>query len=471
MNEVDDLLYEIDLKQCLFILLGKKWLIITIVLVAAIVSYLYSSYIPPVYQAEALLMVDNSSVDFANMTEFPFAQSNKGLTTYSRLFKTNRLLKEVLEEINDESLTVKELQDNIDISILPDTNLINITLKYTEPELAKFMIDKLIDNFIIDNQNLKISASSSARDYVSEQLDKVSSDLEELELAVKEFREETGFVILAETGKRLQERLIELEKDLASTIVEINSRKVSIKYLKENLPEHEEQILTSQNIARNPLIAELKSQLLNKEIQVISLNNIYTEQHPELIKLNAEKRAIKDRLDNQVDKIITSSVYTDDPIYREIVRDLLRLESELLTLEARRDAVQLQLDRQMEDMEKLPEKEMEYSRLERRLQVTGNLYTLLLTRYQELNISEAMEVSDVRIVDPAVIPTKQVAPNKRLNVIIAVLVSLFLSVFIIFVLEFLDSTIKDPEDLELITDVPVIGYIPDFSDTSSEDKK
>lgn len=465
MSEIDEV-YEIDLEEYLAILYKRKWVIIIIVLIAAVLSYIYSLYIPLVYQVESLLMVDNYNQGFVDMTDFPFNQTDKELETYSRLLKTNKLLGKVVEDIGDDSLAVKDLHDNLMIAILPGTNLIKITLKHTEPELAKTIVDSLINKFIINNRKLKISATSNTRSYVSEQLDKVSRELRELELELKEFKEEKGIVILAEVGRKLQDRLIELEKDLASMEVEINSNKVGIKYLKEQLPEHEDRVLASQTVARNPLVAELKSQLFEQEIKLTTLSSIYTEQHPEIIKLKLEKKAIEDRLVKLIGNIVTSSVYSDNPIHKELTKDLINLESELLALEARRDAVQSEADKLRQKMKKLPEQELKYSRLERRLQVTEKLYTMLLTRYQELNISEAMEVSDIKIVDPAVIPTNHVSPNKKLNVAIAVVLGLFLSIFVIFLLEFLDFTIRDPDELEDLTSVPLIGHIPDFADFS-----
>ncbi|MFT8342177.1 MAG: Wzz/FepE/Etk N-terminal domain-containing protein [Clostridium beijerinckii] len=68
---------------------------------------------------------------------------------------------------------------------------------------------------------------------------------------------------------------------------------------------------------------------------------------------------------------------------------------------------------------------------------------------------------NVKIVEPAELPENPASPNKKLNIAIAFLLGLMISVGLAFLLEFLDSTFKSKEQLEQILGVPVIGAIPE----------
>ena len=82
------------------------------------------------------------------------------------------------------------------------------------------------------------------------------------------------------------------------------------------------------------------------------------------------------------------------------------------------------------------------------------------------NFSEAVieikKVDSVSIVDPAITPSIPVKPNKKLNVLIAFVVGLMAAAGLVFLLEYLDNTIKTSEDVEKILGIPVLGVIPTY---------
>jgi len=79
-------------------------------------------------------------------------------------------------------------------------------------------------------------------------------------------------------------------------------------------------------------------------------------------------------------------------------------------------------------------------------------------------VQEIMKVDNVHVIDKAEIPTKPVSPNITLNIAIAAVLGLMIGVFLSFLLEFLDNTIKTPEDVEKYLNLPVLGSIPKVED-------
>lgn len=77
-------------------------------------------------------------------------------------------------------------------------------------------------------------------------------------------------------------------------------------------------------------------------------------------------------------------------------------------------------------------------------------------------VIEIKKVDSVSIVDPAVTPAKPVKPNKTLNVLIAFVVGLMASVGLVFLLEYMDNTVKTSEDIEKLLGIPVLGVIPNY---------
>lgn len=79
-------------------------------------------------------------------------------------------------------------------------------------------------------------------------------------------------------------------------------------------------------------------------------------------------------------------------------------------------------------------------------------------------VQEIMKVDNVHVIDKAEIPTQPVSPNVILNIAVAAVLGLMIGVFLSFLLEFLDNTIKTPEDVEKYLNLPVLGSIPKVED-------
>jgi capsular polysaccharide biosynthesis protein len=86
------------------------------------------------------------------------------------------------------------------------------------------------------------------------------------------------------------------------------------------------------------------------------------------------------------------------------------------------------------------------------------------TMFQEFSkaVIEIKKVDSVSIVDKAVTPAQPVKPNKKLNILIALVVGLMASVGLVFMLEYLDNTIKTSSDVEKLLGIPVLGIIPNY---------
>ena len=85
-------------------------------------------------------------------------------------------------------------------------------------------------------------------------------------------------------------------------------------------------------------------------------------------------------------------------------------------------------------------------------------------------VIEIKKVDSVSIVDSAVTPTSPVKPNKKLNVLIAFVVGLMASVGLVFLLEYIDNTVKTSSDVEQLLGIPVLGVIPNY-DIENNGKK
>jgi succinoglycan biosynthesis transport protein ExoP len=111
----------------------------------------------------------------------------------------------------------------------------------------------------------------------------------------------------------------------------------------------------------------------------------------------------------------------------------------------------------------MKDKGIQYNILKREADTNRELYKGLLMRMKEAGVSAGITASNIQIVDPAELPTQPYKPNKRQNLLLAAVVGLFLGVGLAFFFEYLDNTIKTPEDLEQWARLPSFGMVPETS--------
>jgi len=114
--------------------------------------------------------------------------------------------------------------------------------------------------------------------------------------------------------------------------------------------------------------------------------------------------------------------------------------------------------------------ELEYARLTREVEVNKKLYAMLKEKLEESRITEAQKVSDVSIVNPAVLPTAPVGTRKKTGVMLGGLTGIILGFIFAFLRESLDTSIGTIEDVENLLKLPVLGIVPPYSIEGKEEK-
>ena len=177
----------------------------------------------------------------------------------------------------------------------------------------------------------------------------------------------------------------------------------------------------------------------------MKLSETYKPEYPEMVQLKSQMQTIQKRIDAEIDKIITG--------IKNDYESSLRKESLL------RQAFEQQKAKVME----MQEKAIQYNILKREADTNKELYKGLLQRMKEAGVSAGIMASNIQVVDQAELPTRPYKPNKRLNLLLAAVVGLFLGVGLAFFFEYLDNTVKTPEDVEQLIRLPSFGMVPEIS--------
>ncbi|NLJ74381.1 MAG: hypothetical protein GX331_05245, partial [Firmicutes bacterium] len=437
-----------------------------------IAAALFSFLSDPVYEATTTLMVrDQGSAAQMMLFDSMGGTVRNAAQNYVQIMKSRTILEPVLTKLGWDDISLTAVDKQLVIQPIQGTDILRLSMQSTDPEKAQQFVNTLSDVFIAWNRHSRQEDQRSARLFIEAQLESVSADLRKAEERLREYREnERALSPSNETIARINQ-LTSLEADLAEVRVALVETQERITQVRTQLADQDETLLSTTTIAENPFVAQYRSRLADLEISLSGARERYTDKHPSVLALQAEIEDVRQKLSEQVQRVISTETRTINPIHRELYGSLINLEVELMALQSREQALRSLVADSEAELTSLPAKELELARLMREAQVLEELYIMLMKRNEETRIAEAMQTADVQVIDRAVLPERPVKPRIKLNIAIAGVLGLFIGVGLAFLLDFMDTSIKTKDEVEEILGLPVLGQIPDFDLTAPENEK
>jgi len=154
-----------------------------------------------------------------------------------------------------------------------------------------------------------------------------------------------------------------------------------------------------------------------------------------------------------------------NPLYVSLNDQLNQKQASLAEKTARLDALTAaaeRLKKELTDLQvELSEKKFKQTQLQNEIDRLNQTSTTLADKATQTQIAKSIDLGSTSVVVvSSASTTKQVKPNKQLNMAVALVLGLMLAVGLAFMLEFLDNTLKSAEDIEKILEAPVIGIVP-----------
>lgn len=141
---------------------------------------------------------------------------------------------------------------------------------------------------------------------------------------------------------------------------------------------------------------------------------------------------------------------------------LRAVQTEHSVAKAREEALLRQLNELKKEATALNETEIQYQTMAKEQETTQKMFDMVLQRLKETGVTSGLEANNVRLIEEAQVPKTPARPNKRATVLLAASIGVFLGGCLAFVLEYMDNTIKTPDDIRRWLDRPVLTVVPKF---------
>lgn len=365
----------------------------------------------------------------------PFRNKNLSFILSCEKVKKGDSFKFMVEDL---PTAAEKLKNKIEITKVgkarTPTNIVKISVKDTNPERARNIASAIVDFYIQEDISRKSKTAAMALNFINQQLYITKNNLDRSELALNRYKTKEGIMVLTEQAKATIDKITDLEKAKAN--IAIQEKQIEDLYQQLKNGGFVNFNPSGMSALGDPVIVGILSRLSNLDVTKKSLLSQYTEKHPQVIAISSEIKELRKKL-------------------------LFSIENSLTTLRGQRHSIERIVDRYKENLRLLPKAEQDLANLVRESTVQEGIYTLLLNKQKEMSIAQASTISNIRIVDPALIPRLPANTSTKLkNVIISIILGLFLGISLAFFLDYLDDTIKSSEDMEKKLGLPIYGIIP-----------
>ncbi|MEM7583291.1 MAG: GumC family protein [Acidobacteriota bacterium] len=339
------------------------------------------------------------------------------------------------------------VQGGLTVRPIKETQLVELSFRSPSPELAAQIADGYAEAFIewgIETRHVTVGQASTL---LSDQIDTLSQEIEARRKKLNELSNQDGELALDPEGKALLERQGTLEAQYNSVVAERIGKDAAYKGILALAPE------TVANTNTGGQVSKLKSQLFLLESEYETKLEDFLPTWPEMVRRREEISDLKGQLNRLITDSYNETKNQAFAEYQKALREEQSLEEELRRL--------------AEDARLQNSTALEYSThrtyIETRQQVMDDL-TKRLSETEIASRTQGSQESNVRIVDRAIVPAKPFRPSLKNNLSQALFMGLALGFAGIFLLEFLDRTIKTPEELEGIIGFPTLAIVPDMED-------
>ncbi|MFQ5479456.1 MAG: GumC family protein [Candidatus Binatia bacterium] len=467
------------------IVLRRRWTLAAVFTVCVLSALIFSLASTPMYKATALLQIQPGGpkvTDFASVQD-PIAQAqayNDFFQTQYDILSSRELARRAISELDlgenpwlngelasnsptarakqwikdllgaeegdparlaaeREHKLVDDFLDEVEIKPRRKSFLVEVSFSSPDPELSRDVARTMAERYTDFTIEQSVDSAGQAREFIQKQLAKVKGSLEESEKLLQDFARGNDIHALEQEEKVIHARLADLNDRLTES--------ESIRIIRESVYSQATGAAkrTLPLLVNNPLIKSMREELANTEANRAEMGARFTDEFPDVQTLDARIVQLKSQIASEEERIL-ASIKAD---YQQA------MESEAL--------IRQQLEDQKEVVAGYEQKAISFKIYQREVDTNRDIYENLLRRMKEVEVTEAIRASNISLVDAPEVPLDPDRPRVALNLALSVMLGLFGGVGVAFFQEYMDDSLKTPDDVERHLRLPTLGTIPDFA--------
>jgi succinoglycan biosynthesis transport protein ExoP len=441
------------------------WLIAGIVVACLLLALVISLMIEPQYRAVATLEINNEGVRPVEMGELQPTQGQDRdfINTQIGLLTSRAMAERVARGLNlgnDPAIVDPAFEGDRNaaaagvvggsllVEPIRDSRLVRLKIENRNPDLAARIANAYAETFIRTSLERRYEANSYARNFLEQRIAQIRTRLEQSERQLVAYAKKEGIITLSVdsggTNSPKQEQTID-----AATLVATNNALAQARtdrIAAEQTMRQASAAQASASVISNPTVQALQQQRATLEAQYQQKLALFKPDFPEMVQLRSQIDTLAAELSRQSSNVAGSSTSS--------------LRAAYAAAAARERELEAKVNQQKGALQSLRERSIQYTILQREVDTNRSLYDALLQRFKEVGVAGGVGMNVVSIVDRAQVPGSPFKPNLPLNVLIGLVAGLVLGFGTAFALEWMDDTIKTPDDVATKLKISPLGVVP-----------
>lgn len=461
-----------------------KWSALALALAIGLLTTLIVFVIQPTYRSTATLMLESNKSKVVGIEEVYSAMSTNReyYQTQAEILKSEELARRIVTKMKlvdhpvmdprkqqESGFSLKKLvpaawmgEDDADkftpekmqaavvarfkkeltVELVRNSQLIRISYESPDKEFAANAANWVAEGFIEADMDARLAMTQKAGAWLTERLSGLRKKLEESERALQQFRERERIVDAKGVSQSGASKQLE---QLSEGLVTARQKRAEAEAAYQQVQAAQKSKIDVESIPavqKNAIYIQLKAAESAAESRLADAAKKYGPEHPKRQTADAEVRAAKENTRRQIDTITTS------------------ITKEYELVRAQENAVERALAQSKGDILGMNRKEYELGVHEREVASNKSLYEMFTTRMKETNVAGDLQSPIARVVDPAVVSAVPYSPRKLRIIGIAAVVGLILGIMLALLLEYLDNTVKNAEDVDTKLRQSMLGQLP-----------
>jgi len=442
-----------------------RWLVLAALGVGIAAAVLITLMTPLKYRSVASLELNPPNIEILNNEDSKGGRQSSGndinfVGTQLGLLQSRALAERVAQDLNlasvDEitgggdnraantEVAAGYVQSNTKATLQPQSMIIKVAFVSRDPQLAAKIVNGVTDAFIATDLERRYQSSSYARNFLQRQIANTRRDLEKSERELTAYAQQQRLITTGgggsdsggDTNSLSGNSLVALNNALAQT----QARRIAAEQ------QYREAVQGGATTETSANTAALRSQIAGLEAEYQQKLQAFRPDYPEMMALRARITALRESVKGEARTANTDRVGSLRQSYeaaraeeQDLRAQVARLSSSVLDQRGRR---------------------IRYNILQRDVDTNRTLYDALLQRYKEIGVAGGVGSAVASVVDPGQVPSGAFSPNLYLNLMIGSVLGLILGMLTALALEFINDTIKSPDDVRTKLNLPFLGGIP-----------
>ncbi|HVN86581.1 MAG TPA: Wzz/FepE/Etk N-terminal domain-containing protein [Candidatus Binatia bacterium] len=479
-----------QVREVLQILFKRQRLLLALFLVVALPGLLVTMLSRAKYIATAKVLItterSNATVQPTDVTKVDPIQLNDSLVnSETHIIRSRQMQENVVRSLvygDDHGSDVKTAAlktDNInlgqrvldfdnDLLVTPikGSNVIQIDYKSSNPEHASRVVNRVVDEYLA--YHAQVHGNKGLAHFYEDQRLELEKQLRRAEDALKEYADREGVVSPKDEIQSMIVASGAIDKSLRDVNATLSGAEEKLRAVQQQLSDQPAVIKKQQTLNVNPVVTQLSRQLVDRQVDRVTLLRKYTERDRHVRDSEQEIAEIQSQLNEELrdrPTIVASQELVANPLRDDRLKTVLDLEADLKEQRAQRAALEEDAVRTGRRLIALRQKALEYDRLDQAVQNRRDAFELYVKREQEARIGEAMDqerLVNVDVVQRPALPLRR-SDNQRLSVVLSLVSGLAVSLGGTFGLEYLNRALRSEHDVEQYLGLPVLGSIGDYS--------